>query len=92
MQPVLHLVPGALMAVWFVPVQNFINGVGNIAPMTWTVNSMIVEGAIVGWADFYVDSWQPGPGHHTILVSGVMEDGRTFRIESTVYCKVQFGP
>lgn len=91
-QQLLHLVPGARMAVWFVPVQNFSNGVDGIPGMTWTVNSMKAEGAIVGWADFYIDSWEPGPGHHTIVVSGVMEDGRTFRVESTWYCKVQFGP
>jgi hypothetical protein len=102
-QQQLHLVPGARMAVWFVPVQNFVNGVDGIPGMTWTVNSMKAEGAIVGWADFYTDSWEPGTNgeHHTIVVSGVMEDGRPFRIESTQrpfriestqYCRVQFGP
>jgi hypothetical protein len=91
-QQQLHLVPGARMAIWFVPVQNFINGVEGIPGMTWTVNSMRAEGAIVGWADFYRDTWEPGPEHRTILASGVMEDGRSFRIESTYYCKVQFGP
>jgi hypothetical protein len=85
-QQVLQNVPGKRVPIWFVPVKNFIAHVDASGNYIWTVNSMKAEGAIVGWADFYRENTEPATtgSHQTYLASGVMEDGRSFWVKSTM--------
>lgn len=90
-QLVLHNAPGALVPIWFTPAQNFLNGVDGIPPFSWSINSMLAEGSLIGWADFYQEadelkdqSRPSGPWHSVILASGVMEDGRRFWLQSEI--------
>jgi hypothetical protein len=97
---VMHNAPGAKVEIWFVPAQNFANGVDPYPGFTYTINAMKAEGAIVGWADSFVQTWEAGTtgNSSTVVASGVMEDGRTFWVKSTFNmgvappCIVQFGP
>lgn len=74
-----HNPPGVRVEIWFTPVQNFVNGIGSYPPMTWTIDSMIAEGSIVGYADSFTQSWTAGTamGNNTVVASGVMQDGHT---------------
>ncbi len=101
----MHTAPGAKVEIWFTPAQNFAQGVG-YPPFTWTVNSMIAEGSIVGYADSFIQTWEAGTkmNNSTVVASGVMQDGRSFWLRSTYaiggfggvaqtsYCIVHFGP
>jgi len=82
LQVVLQNVPGVLMPVWF-------TRVGDWDYYPWTVNGMLAEEPLMGWADFYrelqepLDPSQPnGPWHHQTVASGMMEDGRSFFVWS----------
>ncbi len=93
--------PGTLVPVWFTPADKFDD-------LNWTINAMTAAGSLVGWADSYTEvftPWDPanpeGPWKATAVASGVMEDGRTFRVESSgnqafynnmaFPCRVRFG-
>jgi hypothetical protein len=104
---VLHNAPGARVEIWFTPAQNFATGMGGLyPPFTWTVDSMIAEGSIVGYADSFIQTWEAGTtmDNNTVVASGVMQDGHTtFWVKSTYaigglggsgqpLCMVHFGP
>lgn len=102
---VMHNAPGVPVEIWFTPADKFVNGVDGIPGMTWTVNSMLAEGSIVGYADSFAQAWPAGTtmGNNTVVASGVMEDGRTFWLRTTYAigdfghghaqpCIVHFGP
>jgi hypothetical protein len=95
LQVVLENAPGALVPIWFTRVGDW-NG-------TWTVNEMLRQGPLMGWADSYYEVQEPGePWHKTVVASGFLEDGRPFYLESNATqaweknaqapdCRVQFG-
>ncbi len=105
---VMHNAPRAKVEIWFTPAANFASGMGGLyPPFTWTVNSMKAEGAIVGYADSFIQTWEAGTKmyNNTVVASGVMQDGHTtFWVKSTYaiggfggvarapYCIVHFGP
>jgi hypothetical protein len=81
--------PGMLVPIWFTPADKFVNGFDGIPGMTWTVNSMIAEGSLMGWADFYSEVLHPrdplnpnSPSHTLVVASGFLEDGRSFWLKS----------
>jgi hypothetical protein len=81
LQVVLQNAPGALVPIWFTRVGDW-NDI-------WTVNELLSQEPLVGWADFYREIQEPadpsrpdGPWHHQTVASGVMEDGRTFFVWS----------
>jgi len=90
----LHNVPGARVPMWLTPVANWTR---------WTINAMEKAGPLVGWADSYHQTAQPidpaeptEPWHVQTVASGFLEDGRSFRVTSsltdTLYsCTVTFG-
>jgi hypothetical protein len=98
--------PGAKVEIWFVPVQKFISNVDTNGNYVWTINSMKAEGAIVGLADSFTQTWEAGTkvDNNTVVASGTMQDGRSFWVKSTwaiggwqgkaktVPCIVHFGP
>lgn len=103
----MHNAPGAKVPIWFVPVQNFANGVpGTYDPFTFKIGSMIAEKAIVGWADSFTQTWEVGTmaDNNTVVASGIMENGQRFWVKSTIAiaswnghsmapnCIVHFGP
>ncbi len=104
---VMHNAPGAKVEIWFTPAQNFATGMGGLyPPFTWTVDSMIAEGSIVGYADSFIQTWEAGTtmDNNTIVASGVMRDQPTTFWVKTTYaigglsgrgqplCMVHFGP
>ncbi len=84
------------MPIWFTRVGDWND--------TWTVNEMLSQEPLMGWADSYYEVQQPGePWHKSVVASGFLEDGRPFSVESHVTqawdknaqapdCRVHFGP
>ncbi|MFO8080203.1 MAG: hypothetical protein R6V07_07860 [Armatimonadota bacterium] len=71
--------PGALVPIWFTPRAEW---------SKWTIKAMEKAGSLVGWADFYREvvrnPEEPGdPSVHETVASGVLEDGRSFKVWAT---------
>ncbi len=105
-QIVFRNAPGVLVPIWFTPVPKFVDGVDGIPGVTWTVNSMLAEDSMVGYAASYSEVDEPTTtgSHATIQASGFLAHGRSFRVETTItvatwnghaknaFCRVYFGP